>query len=72
MATKYMHTITGNPAYFSQEHEQIYRYTKYGLPVSLADSLRQLRREQQKSIRSRRALGLDEDGSKYGYSRVAV
>jgi len=72
MVTKYMHTIDGMPAYF-EEGGQICHMAHYGKANPLADSLKQIRREQKTSVKYRcEELGVDEDGTKYGYRRVAV
>lgn len=69
-----MHTIGNTPAYFSERDEQIvYAGTGgYGDGATLATSLRQIRREQQTTIRNRRSWGFTDDPGKYHYVRVVT
>lgn len=46
MTTKYMHTIDGRPAAFQARYNSIYFLSKHQQAAPLADSLRQIRREQ--------------------------
>lgn len=66
--SKYMHTIDGRPATF--DGYQICYAVFYGKANILAGSLRQIRREQQKTIRNRMRDGLDVV-CEYGYLRYS-
>jgi len=72
MKTYYMHTINGHPAFWSGNDEQICYMDFYGKPSPLSKSLKQIRQEQQATIRYRRANGFKDDKDKYGYKRVCV
>jgi hypothetical protein len=69
--TMYMHTLRGEPGHFVQG--QIC-YAKNGTALSelLVGSLREIRRQQQDSIRFRRLRGFDSDVNEYSYLRVKV
>ena len=67
--SKYMHTIDGRPATF--DGYQICYATFYGPANKLADSLRQIRREQQITIRNRKRDGFDVNVGEYGYLRYS-
>ena len=64
--SKYMHTLNGKPATF--DGYQVCYATFYGKPNKLVNSLRQIRREQQISIRNRLRDGFDNDFV-YGHLR---
>jgi hypothetical protein len=77
--TMYMHTIDSKPAFWSDESEQIVyadvaRFSGDGTRsvAVLRRTLRQIRRDQQRSIRNRRGWGMGEGPGKYGYCRVEV
>lgn len=72
MKTYYMHTINDTPAFMSENDEQICYMSFYGKPNPLAESLKQIRREQQATIRYRKQCGFKNDKDKYGYRRVCV
>ncbi len=67
--SKYMHTIDGRPATF--DGYQICFATFYGPANVLADSLRQIRREQQATLRNRKRDRLDVEVGDYGYFRYS-
>lgn len=76
---KYMHTLDGRPAFFVKQDatggQICFSYLgKYSRPaVPLVDSLAQIRREQQATLRWRREQGLTvRELSDYSYVRVAV
>lgn len=71
MTTYYLHTIRGRPAHYVPG-QQICYITRFGAAGTLVTSLRQIRREQKASIKHRQDIGLDQDGSNYGYRRVRV
>ena len=68
--TVYIHTLNNEPAAFDGERVCYYGY--YGPAPNVAESLRQIRREQQASKRWYRSRGLNEDGWTYGHKRYSV
>lgn len=64
---KYMHTVDNQPATYDGEQICFAVRTR---PIKLANSLRQIRREQHATIRWRLAQKWDAKG--YGYMRVEV
>lgn len=73
MATKYLHTINSQPAFFSEPDEQICFITRYGPSRhALRDSLRQIRKDQAATKEFRESCGHDYDDKEYGYVRIAV
>lgn len=71
MKTYYMHTIDRRPAAYFPDNG-ICHMDFYGKPNPLAASLKQIRREQKITIEQRRARGLEQDETKYGYRRVCL
>lgn len=75
----YMHTIEGKPATWSDRSEQIV-YVDNGwwcrpqVKAMLRTSLRQIRRDQERTRANRKAWGMDkgDTASKYGYVLVEV
>lgn len=77
--TMYMHTIEGKPATFTNADGQIVyadvrpHWLDRPTRVTLRASVRQIKRDQQRSIANRQSWGMkDEDGSRYGYVLVEV
>jgi hypothetical protein len=70
----YLHTIGDQPAYFSEHDGQIvYASTgRFGDGATLAQSLRQIRLEQQTTIRNRLSWGFKDNPGKYDYVRVVT
>lgn len=66
---KYMHTINGYPARFLGD--QIY-YAYYKKPTALADSLKQIKKEQIASKKFRRGKGWSDCEWQYGYFQIEV
>ena len=71
MATKYLHTLNGKPAEF--DGWQIVYATHYGKACQLADSLKQIRKEQKTSFWNRHEeFGEERLDIEHGYRRIAV
>lgn len=75
--TYYLHTINGQPAYFSEPDGQIVYAAgdawRGRLPAQpLRKTTRQIRRDQQTTIRNRLSWGMKDGAGKYGYVRVTV
>jgi len=71
MATKYLHTLDGKPAYF--DGWQIVFATKFGKAAPMAESLQQIRKEQTLTVRNReRKFGVEKMSFKYEYTRINV
>lgn len=67
----YMHTMHGHPAYFDADTQRVYVATQTR-PAVLVPTLRRLRGQQQRSLRSWRGGGLSDQFSNYGYVRVVL
>lgn len=67
--SRYMHTINGRPATF--DGYQICYAIFCGTANVLADSLRQIRKEQQITIRNRKRDGYEVNVGEYGYLRYS-
>ncbi len=65
---KYMHTINGQPGYF--EINQIV-YAVKTRPVKLCDTLEQIKEEQTKTLKFRKAMEL-ENHSNFDYIKIKV
>jgi hypothetical protein len=70
MATKYMHTISGEPAYWSGEQIVYGGRTRNSKAIPLVDSLKTIRFQQLLTKQYRTKNGFDYDMSRYGYVRV--
>lgn len=78
--TMYLHTIDGKPAFWSDFDGQIvyadvatYTGDRTDSVAVLRHDLRQVRRDQQRSIRNRASWGMkDHTPMQYGYCRVEV
>jgi hypothetical protein len=70
MKTKYMHTINGHPAVYYQR-EQIC-FLGMGRELVLADSLKQIRKEQIASYNWRLKEGFKGNLNNYGYLRIKI
>lgn len=68
--TIYIHTIDGQPAYFSEPDRQIVYVTHYDILSKPAYSLAQIRREQAITIKYRAESGFND--SDYGYKRYTI
>ena len=70
MKTKYyIHTIDGKPATF--DGWQICFASHYGHPNIVRTSLKQIREDQIATAENRKASGLEDDPTRYGYVRYA-
>lgn len=74
---KYMHTLDERPASFDDSRGAYIHFAGGGRnhPIKLADSLRQIRREQRAAQREnkRRAIrGVEWKPDRYGYARVEI
>jgi hypothetical protein len=67
--TKYMHTIDGKPGTFNGYQICFARFN--GPDNVLTDSLQQIRKEQQLTIRNRERDRLDVDADRYDYFRYS-
>lgn len=68
--TIYCHTLNGQPAYF--DGERIVFVGKYRPAQAPAESLAQIRREQQADIRYDRVRGVEQAGWQRNYVRYRV
>ena len=62
----YIHTIKNRPAYF--DGRQIVYIRRYGKKPAAANSLKQIRREQELSRKFRISQGFSDDPNKYSYA----
>lgn len=67
MKTKYMHTLDRRPAYYDKGNQVV--FAGFRTRITLADSLKQIRAEQEASRQWRKAKGYDAF-SEYGYQKV--
>ena len=73
MTTKYMHLINGEPAFYTAEQQQICFWVRYGPAPEMAESLKQIRKEQKASLKYRLACGFADDyPCEYSHIRVQV
>jgi hypothetical protein len=70
----YMHTLNGNPAAYSEQDKQICyadmgHFGRPSFPATLVTSLKQIRREQRKTIKQRAEWGFTDE---HDYDYVLV
>lgn len=75
--TMYLHTLDEKPASFDDSRGAYIHFAGGGRnhPIKLADSLRQIRREQRAAMRENKAngiVGVEWVPSRYGYARVEI
>lgn len=68
---KYLHLINGKPAYFSEKHRLLLLAQRHDR-IRLADSLDQIRREQNANIGKRTYLNYETNPRDYTHALVRV
>ncbi len=68
----YMHTLNGKPAYYTEGEQVSYAGKEILIPQMLVPSLKELRKQQKRSIEWRKAQGWSETPSEYGYVRIYI